>query len=93
MKNLCLSITIGLSALIFSSCAAHIVAERPAPPPFVRPVAPGHGYVWIDGDWYINGGRYTWREGYWAPARKKHWVSGHWASRRNGWYWQRGHWR
>ena len=94
MKNVCLAIGIGLAAITLSSCAPQmVVTERPAPPVYVRPVVPGPHYVWVDGDWYVSGGRYVWREGYWAPPRKKHWVGGHWAPRRGGWYWERGHWR
>jgi hypothetical protein len=42
----------------------------------VRPVAPGPGYVWIDGYWYAEGGRYRWHAGYWShlggsPLRRR----------------------
>jgi hypothetical protein len=44
---------------------------RIGPPPAprvvrVRPVAPGPGYVWVDGYWYPAGNRYRWHEGYWS---------------------------
>jgi len=42
------------------------VASRPADIIYTRLPAPGEGYIWINGDWYWNGGRYEWREGRWA---------------------------
>ena len=53
---------------------------RIGPPPAPRvvrvPVAPGAGYLWVDGYWYPDGRRYRWHEGYWtrAPYEGAHWV-------------------
>src|SRR5690242_11125676 len=45
----------------------------------VRPVAPGPGYIWVDGYWYTDrdNGRYVWHQGYWTrpPYEGAHWVS------------------
>ncbi|MGC4037675.1 MAG: YXWGXW repeat-containing protein [Chitinophagaceae bacterium] len=92
MKNLCLALFIGFAAITFASCSAHVVAERPGQPVFVRPIAPGPGYVWIDGDWYYRGGRYAWHEGYWAQPGTRHWTSGQWVPHRKGYTWRRGRW-
>jgi WXXGXW repeat (2 copies) len=32
-------------------------------------VAPGPGYIWVDGFWEYVGPRRVWRPGYWAPPR------------------------
>ena len=47
------------------------VGIRIGPPPAVRverarPRSPGPGYVWINGYWYPEGGRYRWHSGYWT---------------------------
>ena len=42
----------------------------------VRPVCPGPDYLWIDGYWYAEGGRYRWHAGYWTrrPYKGALWV-------------------
>ena len=67
------------------------------PPPVrveVVPVAPGPGYVWVNGYWSWNG---AW---FWVPGRyvfppRAHvvWVPGVWIHERHGWRWHHGHWR
>src|SRR6185436_17451461 len=43
-----------------------------SPPPLrverVRPRQPGPDFVWIQGYWYPEGGRYRWHDGYWTRA-------------------------
>jgi hypothetical protein len=69
------------------------ISDRPNPPTYVRPISPGDGYVWLDGDWYWSDGRYNWREGYWSrPRGHRVWHSGSWQQRGNGWSWRRGRW-
>jgi len=91
-----------LSALIFaaifiSGCgpSAVVVRERPAPPRYSQPLAPGPNYIWVSGEWIIRHGRYQYRNGYWVASRRSrvHYVEGHWESRRNGWVWVHGYWR
>ena len=85
-----------LSGLVmFTSCgpSSVMVSSRPERPYYARPVSPGPGYVWIDGDWYVRNGRYQWREGYWMRSRNRVWVAGDWESRPGGYYWRRGYWR
>jgi hypothetical protein len=70
------------------------VTERPGEVVYARPVAPGPGYLWIDGDWFWSGGRYVWHEGHWdRPRGGRAWVGGGWHQGPRGWRWQRGHWR
>ncbi|SRR5579871_436236 len=67
----------------------------PAPVFETRVVAPGPGYVWIEGHHEWDGNRYVWRQGYWAlpPRPRAVWEAGHWSRDRRGWYWVDGHWR
>lgn len=93
MKNYLIVAVIAIAA-IFSSCGtAQYVDTRPADVIYTRPVSPGPGYVWMNGDWYWQGGRYTWREGRWDRGRLGHtWHDGSWTQSRRGWRWNRGHW-
>lgn len=93
LKNIVLAVAL---PLVLGSCAASVgvVATAPPPPVVVRPVAPGPGVIWVDGDYYWSGGRYVYRQGYWArPRRGRSWQAGHWQAARGGWQWRRGHWR
>jgi WXXGXW repeat (2 copies) len=70
-----------------------------APPPPVRMgvvgVAPGPGYVWIDGYQRWNGTRYVWVSGRWVrpPRPGVVWVAPRYIHRSNGWVYRRGYWR
>ena len=79
----------------FSSCAPRAVVVRPVPPVMVRPGAPGPGHVWVDGEWYLQGRQYVYRQGYWATPRhgRSYWVPGHWKNTRHGSRWVPGYWR
>jgi len=88
------------SALV--ACGPTYVAYRaPVPPPpapyVVGPLgyAPGSGYVWVDGYWNLNAGRWAWVNGRWAVPPRPHavWVADRWARTGNGWRYYRGHWR
>jgi hypothetical protein len=57
------------------------IGVRIGPPPVprverVHPVAPGPGYIWVDGYWYPEGSRYRWHSGYWTrePYAGARWV-------------------
>src|SRR3954471_16972108 len=67
----------------FAGCAGGVVVTaRPETPYYERPVSPGPGYVWVDGDWYWTGGRYVYHNGYWARTRgTRVWVAGSWDQR------------
>lgn len=51
---------------------AYVVARRPPPP--------SRRHVWVEGSWYVAGGRYAYRPGYWAlpPRGRARWVHGYW---------------
>lgn len=94
-KNLFMGLAFTLSLFVMSSCGPSelTVSSRPTSPYYERPVSPGVGYVWIDGDWYPRGGRYYWREGHWSRPTTRVWIGGNWESRNGGYYWRRGYWR
>ncbi len=88
--------TLILACGLLAACdsAMYTVAVRPSDPIYERPVSPGDGYIWIDGDWVWEGGRYNWHNGYWSrPRGTRVWVSGGWESRGGGYAWRRGHWK
>ena len=94
-KQLLLTIAIAGSLLGLTGCAVDgYVETQPTDVVYSRPVAPGPGYVWVDGDWVWTGGRYTWRQGYWHRTRPgRVYVAGNWNHTPRGYHWQRGHWR
>jgi len=97
MKKIFVILSLFASAIVFNSCGPtrYTVTEQPVAPVYERPVAPGVGYVWIDGDWRWRGGRYVYVNGYWARPRggSRAWVSGTWVRSGNGYYWRHGYWR
>ena len=94
MKKTLLIIGIA-GCLAATSCTVDgYVTDQPAEVVYTRPVAPGDGYVWIDGDWVWGGGGYHWHNGYWARPRSGHtWSAGHWDHGARGYHWSRGHWQ
>jgi hypothetical protein len=55
-------------------------------------VAPAPGQVWIEGDWYSDGGHWRQRPGRWerAPRSGAVYRRGYWGNRHE---WHRGEWR
>ncbi len=52
----------------------------PPPPPRVErvvPVTPGPGYIWINGYWFAERGKWRWHAGYWTlpPYAGARWIS------------------
>jgi len=80
--------------------AAHVdlglaVGTPPPPPPpayVAGPVgvAPGPGYVWVDGYWNWVGGRWVWVPGAWVLPPHGHRV---WVAPAIDFRWHGGHWR
>jgi hypothetical protein len=67
------------------------------PPPVryeVRPAMPSPGYVWVDGYWGANGGRYVWVPGVWRrpPYAGAYWSHPHYDHYNDGWHMHEGHW-
>jgi len=58
-------------------------------------VAPGPGFVWIDGYHVYRGGRYVWVPGRWVrpPRGGAGWVRPEWRHEAHGWRFHEGHWR
>ena len=93
----------GLMAIVFAGAltlgvASAAVIVHVAPPPVVvetRPVAPGPGYVWIDGYQNWNGRAYVWVPGRWELPPRPHarWIAHHWVRRHGGWVLVEGRWR
>lgn len=58
-------------------------------------VAPGPGYVWINGYWGWRGNNYYWVPGRYErpPHRGSYWVAPHWERHGNHYVMRQGHWR
>ena len=72
-----------------------VVAAAPPPAPVETVVvAPGPGYVWVDGEWIWNGG-WVWMAGHWIVPPYPHavWVRGGWIRGPHGYRRLPGHWR
>ena len=93
------------SVMLFASagCAAHAgyysgYVSVPPPPPRreVIGVAPGPGFLWIDGYYgWRSGGGYYWVPGRWErpPRPHAHWAPGRWEKTHHGYAWHDGRWR
>ena len=93
MKNIVLAISIVI-CVILAGCSAEVIAKRPADVTYVRPVAPGPGWIWISGDWVWSSGNYHWREGHWHQGKPgSTWKSGYWEKDHDGYKWKKGRWQ
>ena len=85
------------SAVVPAPPSAEVGGPPPPPAPVAEQVivAPGPGYVWIDGAWMWGGAGWVWVGGHWTvpPHRRAYWVRGGWVSYRGRWMWSGGHWR
>lgn len=74
-----------------------VVIGPPPPPPVYGPVgyAPGPGFVWADGFFDLQGGRWVWVGGHWArpPYRSAVWVRPYWERHGHGYRFHKGYWR
>ena len=72
------------------------VVQVAPPPPRVEVigVAPGPGYVWLNGYWGWSGGRHTWVGGRWDQGRPgQYWAPHAWGREGGGWRMNGGGWR
>jgi hypothetical protein len=89
-----------LASGVMSACGGRgfIAVGTPLPPPpYAGPVgvAPGPGYVWINGFYDYSGGSWVWRHGYWAqpPYPNAVWISPFWEHDHDRYRFHRGYWR
>ena len=92
--------TVLLASAALGGCASRgYYAYRVPPPPQARygviGVAPGPGYIWIDGFYDLRGSRWAWSPGYWARPPRPHsvWVRPYWKPHGRGYRFHRGYWR
>ncbi|MEQ1945637.1 MAG: YXWGXW repeat-containing protein [Bryobacteraceae bacterium] len=96
MKKL-IALAVLAAGSLFGQVSIGIQIGAPPPPRVLRarPVAPGAGYIWVDGYWYPQGKHYRWHAGYWtlAPYEGAYWIAprydrgmffeGYWGGQRN----------
>ena len=91
-----------MAGSVLAGCAAGqysygYVGYGPPPPVAFGAVgvAPGLGFVWIDGYHVWRGGRYEWVPGRWVrpPRPGARWVRPEWRRQGRGWRFHEGHWR
>jgi WXXGXW repeat (2 copies) len=93
-KYIAVCLVIALSILAGCGSNRTFVTERPPDPVYNRPTPPNPTFVWIGPGYVKKGGKYVYREGYWAspPNRSHHWIEGRWKQKKRGWVWVDGHW-
>ena len=99
MKRQTLLLAPAVMALALSGCAARGAYYVSVPPPPARVevfgVAPGPGFVWVDGYWNWSGSRYVWAPGRWQrpPRGRGRWEQGRWENHNGRYSFRRGCWR
>jgi hypothetical protein len=101
-KNFLAMVTIVVGTSVAAS-GAHVdvgIAVGTAPPPPVVEsvpvgVAPGPGYVWVNGYWDWVGGSWVWVPGRWVLPPQPHafWVAPYYHPYGAGYHFHRGYWR
>ena len=93
--TLLLLVTLGL--LVLGACAGgyYVSVPPPAPRYGIVGVAPGPGFVWVDGFWDWRGGNWFWVGGGWRrpPRRGAVWVPARWVPAGRHYRFVRGYWR
>ncbi len=101
-RKLLLLALVVLVAATLAACASgtggYFVARTPPPPAAgfgVVGVAPGPGYVWVNGYWEGRGGSWQWVRGSWVrpPRHGAVWVAPSYRPYRNGYHYRPGYWR
>jgi WXXGXW repeat (2 copies) len=97
MRRSILALTFSAFSLI--GCAGGYGYYASTPPPPIRAevvgVAPGPGYVWINGYWGWRGRSYAWVPGYYTrpPRARARWVEPRWERDHNRYRFHEGRWR
>ena len=94
-KTLAAWLALAILVVFIGGCITEVRTPPPPPRTEVRPPAPHHEAVWIQGHWQHRHGEYVWEPGHWerAPRAGVAWVPGHWRDTPRGWVWTPGHWR
>jgi hypothetical protein len=105
MKKRWMPFSLVLLAGSLTACAGayagtyYAVPGPPPPPPAygygVVGVAPGPGFVWVNGYHEWRGGSYVWVRGAWMRPPRPHavWVAPTYRRHGNGYRYYGGHWR
>ena len=99
MKRKLASAAFVLLGTVLTGCAGGgVYYARSAPPPpryGVVGVAPGPGFLWVNGWWDWRGSNWYWVPGRWERPPRPHamWVEPRWERHGHGWRMRRGHWR
>ena len=105
MKNIVGSLL--LAALLLPACVvrgsggayvsgptAVVEVEEEPPQPRVVVVETRPGFVWVEGRWYRQGGRWAWSDGHYERERAGNvWVQGRCDRRGNRHVWVEGRWQ
>lgn len=72
---------------------AVVEIEQEPPPPRVVVVDTRPGFIWVQGRWQYNGGRWHWHDGHYERERAGYaWQQGRWERRGRGHVWVEGRW-
>ena len=92
MKRFLLLAAFAFTTTVYGQVSIGVRIGAPPAPRIVRvrPVAPGPGYIWVEGYWYPEGRHYKWHAGYWTrpPYEGAVWVG----SRYEGGQFFAGYW-
>ncbi|HEV1284637.1 MAG TPA: YXWGXW repeat-containing protein [Bryobacteraceae bacterium] len=80
------------------ACGGAVYYANVPPPPLRAEaigVAPGPGYVWVNGYWGWRGNAHVWMAGSWMrpPRPRAVWVAPRWEARGGRYYFREGRWR
>lgn len=74
-----------------ATVVVEVEEEPPQPQVWVTEVRPG--FVFVQGRWHRQGGRWVWHAGHWERVRANHvWIDGRWERRGRGHVWVEGRW-
>ena len=97
MKPKWMAAAIMIAGTLMSACAGGaVVVEGPPPPRYgVVGVAPGPGFIWVEGFWDLRGSRWAWAPGRWVrpPRARTVWVAPEWRHEGSRWRFHKGYWR
>lgn len=100
MKQKLLAASAVFLGTVLSACgggySSAYVGYGPPPPRYgVVGVAPGPGYIWVDGYWNRYGNDWRWMNGRWAapPRGYRTWERAEWRHEGGRWRFHEGRWR